>query len=218
MKKYKRTIIVCVYILIIAFLYFKFKDFTVEEILLYTPKHTMLSILFILSLYAFKSVTVIFPIAVLQIASGFLFPKWLAIVVNILGMTIGFSAGYIIGIFSTSEEIASKISNKEKLMKVLRHQKEHGFFTSFFLRVVGCLPLDIVSMYLGNIGVPYHKYIIASLLGELPQTILITIMGENILNPKSTEFITATAFTVLCSLTSISVFLIYNKIKNNGAN
>ncbi|MEE0868012.1 MAG: VTT domain-containing protein [Clostridia bacterium] len=218
MKKYKRIFVACVYILIIACLYFKFKDFTVQDILFYTPKNVLLSILFILFLYAFKSMTVIFPIAVLQIASGFLFPKCLAIGVNILGMTIGFSAAYVIGRFSTSEEIAAKVSKNENLLKALCHQKKHGFFTSFFLRIVGCLPVDIVSMYLGNIGVPYQKYILASLLGELPQTILITIMGENILNPKSPEFIMATVFTVLCSVASITSFIIYNKIKNNGAN
>lgn len=49
-------------------------DITVQTVLSYTPESPFAAAIVILLLYALKSVSFVFPIALLQIAAGHLFP------------------------------------------------------------------------------------------------------------------------------------------------
>ncbi|HJE69036.1 argininosuccinate lyase, partial [Pseudomonas oryzihabitans] len=57
---------------------FFLRDLTVEELLHYTPESLPLAAAALLALYAFKSLSVVFPLSVLYVASGIIFPLWMA--------------------------------------------------------------------------------------------------------------------------------------------
>ena len=64
------------------------KDLSVEKILRYTPKEPVKAALLMLVFYAVKSVSFVFPIAVLQLAVGHLFSTGTALLVNFLGRAV----------------------------------------------------------------------------------------------------------------------------------
>ena len=53
---------------------------------------------------------------------------------------------------------------KAKPLNKLR--AENDFIFTFFVRIIGRLPSDIVSMYMGAIGVKYQKYLSGSILNS----------------------------------------------------
>lgn len=211
MKKILKTLTFVLYIILIVFALFNMRDFSVEKLLSYTPANSFLAALFILALYAAKSVSVVFPIIVLQIASGFLFPAPIALLINLAGAAIDFTVPYFLGKFTGAEKAEEKIKKSSALKKLFEKQHKHEFFLSFFLRVISCLPCDLVSMYLGTLSFFYPRYLAASMLGTLPGLIPATFMGQSITDPLSAQFILSFSVTVVCSLISFLVYYIYSK-------
>lgn len=79
-------LIACI-ILIVPFLASD-TDITVQTILNYTPESPFAAAIVILLLYALKSVSLVFPVVVLQIAAGHLFQTPAALLINFLGRAI----------------------------------------------------------------------------------------------------------------------------------
>ena len=84
-------------------------------------------------------------------------------------------------------------------------QRENDFFFSFFVRVIGFLPCDVVSLYLGSAGLPFGPYLAGGLLGMLPGIFTVTLMGASIQDPSSPQFLISAAVTLLLSLGSMIV-------------
>ncbi len=203
------TLIIYAVLMVLAFVYAK--DITIDELLEYSPQNTLLAILFVLGLYTLKSVSVFFPIIVLQILSGFLFNPFLAIIINIVGSAVVYAIPYFLGKFLGAEKAEEKIKKSPRIAKLFEKQHKHEFFLTFFLRAISCLPGDLVSMYLGASKFNFFKYLIASMLGNFPGLVPATFMGKSITDPLSPDFITATLITVLTALLSVVVYHFYNK-------
>lgn len=223
MKKSKRLsvrilkIIPLIALITFAVLYINFSDdFTVENILNYTPKNISLAACFIILMYGVKSLTVFFPIIILMLVSGAIFNTFTAIMINIIGTIVCISIPYFIGRFSGSNTTDNIILRNEKLKMLADYQQKNKFFFSYFVRVLGCLPCDIISLYMGIIKIPYFTYISGSILGFLPGIISITIIGENITNPKSLEFILSCVFTVILSASSLVIYTLIKKKHKKG--
>ncbi len=210
-KKIINALALTLYAVLIFLVFVGTRDFSIDKLLTYTPKSGALAALFILGLYALKSISVVFPIILLQIASGFLFPAPLALLINFLGAIIDFTIPYFLGKFTGADAAEKKISKNPSLKKLFEKQHKHEFFLTFFLRVISCLPADLVSMYLGTLKFEFNRYLIASMLGTLPGLIPATFMGQSITEPLSPEFITAVLITVVCSVSSFVIYYIYTK-------
>lgn len=115
------------------------KEITVQTILRYTPEYPFAAAMVILLLYALKSVSFVFPIAVLQIATGHLFWTPVALLVNFVGRAITLSIPYWIGRFSGSDLIDSLQKKYPKLKKyVLNKNKIPFLFLSCFVHFAFC--------------------------------------------------------------------------------
>lgn len=184
---------------------------TVDNILLHLPESPLLASLLLLAMYAVKSMSIIFPILVLQIAAGIILPFWAALIINIVGTALTYTIPYIIGRFSGSSAAEHLMKKYPKIRETVNFQRESDWFISFILRAVSCLPGDIVSMYLGSIKVPYIPYVIASVIGTLPGLIPATFVGINFMNPKSTAFIISVIITIASSIASIILYYVMRK-------
>ncbi len=215
MKKALETILkilpfVIMGILIITVLSSK-EDPRVDQILSLMPDNLFLAALFLMGMYALKSLSVVFPIIVLQVAAGLIFPLWIALLLNILGTTIAYTIPYITGRLSGAGATEKLINKYPKVREIIYMQQNNSWFPSFILRAVSCLPADIVSMCLGSIKVPYTPYIVASVVGTLPGLIPATIAGMSILDPTSIVFIVSVILTILTSLLSIIIYWIIRR-------
>lgn len=173
------------------------KDISSETIVSYTPNNLYLAALFLLILFAAKSMTIFFPLVVLELASGILFPTSIAILVNILGNAITFTLPYLIGRHNGSDITTYLIKKQPKMQVIYEKQKEHEWFLSFFLRAISCLPGDLVSMYLGANKISYLVFLSGSIAGCLFDIIATTIIGNNIFNPSSPAFLISLALKVI---------------------
>lgn len=182
-------------------------DFSVDKFIDYTPENPIFAAVFVVVLYSFKSLTVFFPITILNILGGFIFSPPIAILVNSLGVICEVTIPYWIG-RSSGRNFADKISVKHpKIAETISiEEKGSPFFKSFFLRIVAILPEDAVSMYLGAIKLPFGVYLAGSFFGTFPSMVTATLIGTNITDPTSPMFWISVILNVFMSAISIVIY------------
>ena len=184
---------------------------SVYAIIKYTPKDPILAAIVILFLYALKSLTVVFPLAILYLASGIIFPTWIAILINILGLAITFTIPYWIGRHFGDEAIEEIYTRFPKVKEVTKYQNSNAFFACFITRIVGFLPGDIVSIYFGACNTNFPVYLIGGISGCLLSIITTTIIGEKLNNPFTKEFLVVLLIRIIVIIGAI---LLNKKIKS----
>lgn len=149
----------------------------------HTPQNPAVAALVILVLYLIKGLTVFFPLIVLEITAGYLFSPWAALPLNFAGILIVLTVPYWVGRAAGLNVIQKQMEKHPRFAKVLDRQQANSFFLCFFLRVISCLPGDVVTMYLGATKTPFWKNLLAGSLGLLPGMVLATFMGESVQQP-----------------------------------
>lgn len=181
---------------------------TAESIASYAPENLLLAAVGMLALFALKSLSVVIYSGLLYVVGGILFPLPIAVLVNLFGGAVMVSLPYCIGRKTgrtAVEDILRKYPKAENLRQL---RSENDFLFAFLVRVIGRLPSDVVSLYMGAIGIRYGKYLLGSLLGMLPHMITFPIMGTCITDPGSPAFLIslcAELVFVACSLGAYGV-------------
>lgn len=189
-------------------------DISAEELVEYAPKNDFLAAVFLIVLFALKSLIFIIPIPVLYIGSGLIFDPVTAFIVNVLGMIACTTLPYWIGWFAGARVVNKFIKKHPKLRILDTIKNDNEWFISFFVRAIGFLPCDAVSMILGAWKVDFKKYISGTILGMLPGLIATTLVGITITNPRSPEFILSIILAVLISVASIIFYRLYLKFRS----
>ena len=220
MKKFKGTLlailrfaplIVCAVFMCVYL--FSGEEITAESLLNFAPEEPLFAALFLVLLYAFKSLTVFFPIIVLNVLGGFLFEPDHALIVNTVGVLVELAIPYWIG-RASGAGFADKLCEKHpKLGEIIGEGSNNNFFMSFFLRVISCLPGDAVSMYFGARKVPFWTCLLASFLGTFPGMVAATLLGMNITDPSSPMFWVSIGLTVGISVISFLVYFLWRRAK-----
>ncbi len=123
------------------------------------PKDPAMAAAVMLILYLLKGLTIFFPLIVLEIASGYLFSGWTALLVNFSGILIILTVPYWVGRAAGMEAVHKQVKKHPRFEKILSMQQQNSFFLCFFLRIISCLPGDVVTMYLGgNQNILLEKY------------------------------------------------------------
>ncbi|MGN0179379.1 MAG: CDP-alcohol phosphatidyltransferase family protein [Monoglobaceae bacterium] len=206
-----RILIGLIWVAIIVLLFLHKKDFTVEEILKFTPSNPVLAALTMLALFALKSISIVLYSGILYAVNGILFPLPVAILLNILGIAVMVTIPYLIGKKAGSSSVERIMEKYPKADKMREFRKQNDFIFVLMMRVMGILPSDIVSLYMGAIGVNYPRYLLACLLGMLRSAITFPIMGMSITDIHSPLFITALCVELIFMATSILIYRIYRK-------
>lgn len=189
------------------------REITAEMIINYAPTNLWLAAIFLWLLYAVKSLSIVFPLIILNIAGGFLFPPVIAVFVNMVGILIELMIPYGVGRISRRESAGKLIKKYPKLEEIISQQKGSALFLSFFLRIISCLPGDAVSMYLGATQMPFFKYLLGSFLGTVPGIISATLIGSSITDPTSPMFWISVVLTVVISAASFLVYFFWRRKK-----
>ena len=178
------------------------RRFTVEELLSYTPPSLPAAAAVLLCAYAVKSLSVVFPISLLYLASGVIFPLWLAWGVNLLGLWICITLPYWVGRISGQGLARHIVQTYPKAARVDQVVARNQVFTAYLLRVLGLLPGDLVSILMGAMGMGYRGYLTGSLLGLLPGMLIQTALGGYADRPTSPVFWILCLLMVLVSAAS----------------
>lgn len=171
----------------------------------WSPESPLLAALFLIALYAVKSMTVFFPLVVLYLAAGLLFPLPAALLVNLLGLAVCCTAPWLVGRFSAADTLERLRRKYPKLETVERLRRENRLLFALLTRAVGVLPGDVVSLYLGAVCLPYGPYLAGSLLGLCPTMAAVTVLGDSAADPGSPLFWLALAASAAVVLVSFGV-------------
>ena len=196
-------------VILLCFLY---RDrITVENIVNFTPENPVLAVGIMLLLFAFKSVTFVIYGSILYAVNGILFPLPFAILLNMAGSAFMATLPFLIGRRKGSGLLV-KLTEKYPKLSVLRKlPSENGFFLSMVIRLMGCLPGDVVSMYFGASGIRYREYLTGTLIGLTPSIVIFTVMGMSADDVTSPAFIISVCCEILTALTSIIWFFCWNR-------
>lgn len=208
-----RTILMLVWAAVLLFCLLNKDRFTVDGVLAYTPESAVFSAVFMMLLFALKSISVFVFSGILFAANGILFPLPAAILLNVLGAAIMVSLPYWLG-RRLGKEMVVRIAERYPRVEAFRQlQTGHEFLFSFIARVVNVLPSDIVSLYMGAMGVSYRKYLPGSLLGMLLSLVTFPIIGMNITDPGSPAFVWSVGIQAAVSAVSIGGAWLYHRKK-----
>jgi uncharacterized membrane protein YdjX (TVP38/TMEM64 family) len=239
MKKSKKIklIIGLFYILAVSlFLYFFFSKFTFQEIISYEfiknnrdyffelrqSNLLLLSISFILF-------TIIWVLAAgfgspIAILAGFIFGKWLGLILLILGMSIGATGLYIFANFFLKDMIKEKFLDRFRSLE--EKFKKSEFIYLVIYRLVGGIPFVLSNVIPCIFNVKASNFFWATFFGMLPQLFIVVSIGsglEKIINqnleaPSIVDLITSPdiyiplfAFITLLVITIFVRNLFYKK-------
>lgn len=191
------------------------KEITVQTVLNYTPGSPFAAAMVILLLYALKSVSFVFPIAVLQIATGHLFQTPVALFINFMGRAITLTIPYWVGRFSGSDMVDRLLKKYPKLEQACSKQGENPIFISFLLRTFCFLPGDAVSLYLGAVKIPFPYYLAGGIMGTTLGVVLSTLLGSSIKKPGSPAFILSASLMALVAIISTVLYVHSNHRKES---
>lgn len=189
----------------VGMILFSGSGFTVENLLSYTPANFWLAAIYLLFMFAVKSLSFLLPISVLYVAVGTIFSIGPALLINTLGTAICILLGYVIGYYSGSEYADKMMTRHQKLKSLVEKQRRNEWFVVYFLRVcpISC---DIVSIYLGSLKTSFHTYFIAGMIGCIPGIISSTLLGVSIEDPFSPMCIVSASMIVVLSVASYVVY------------
>lgn len=109
------------------------------------------------------------------------------------------------------DTIQKLVQKYPRFGEIIGKQQDNALFLCFFLRIISCLPGDVVTMYLGATRTPFWQNLIAGALGVLPGLVLATLMGSSIQDPESPAFwISAILIATLAAL-SILLYCVYRR-------
>lgn len=170
----------------------------------YMPDRLFPAVLLVITLYAVKSLTVIFPLIPLYLLAGAAFPLSVAMIVNFIGVAVCATIPYLIGTRLSPRWLEKLRQRYPKLESLETLRKKGGIPFAALTRAVGLLPGDVVSLYFGCVRLRYPAYLIGSVLGLSPGVIAATILGGQIENFGSPGFWAAAGGNVAAALISFT--------------
>lgn len=215
LKRFGRLFLRCLPLLGMAgallWLWLSGEKLSVDTVLSYTPELPLLAALFLLLLYGLKSLSLTLPILLLDTVCGVLFPLPVAILVATLGTAITLTIPYFIG-RGAGPDMTEKLQQKHPRLRELREMRSRNeLFLAFLIRIVGILPCDVVSLYLGNTRLPFPKYLLGGVLGFLPDILTATVVGMKADDRSSPWFWGAIAVNLLVAGGSTLFYTLYRR-------
>ena len=179
------------YLLLVGlFLYFFFSKFSLQEITSYEfIKNNRdyffelkKSNLFLLAI-TFLFLTIIWVLAAgfgspVAIFAGFIFGKWIGLLIVIVGLSVGATLLYIFANYFLKDLIRKKFLNKFQSLE--EKFKKSEFIYLLVYRFIGGIPFAISNVLLCIFNVKVGNFFWSTMIGILPQLFLICSIGSGL--------------------------------------
>ncbi|MBE6051538.1 MAG: TVP38/TMEM64 family protein [Clostridium sp.] len=180
----------------------------VEKIVEYLRSKGPFATIIFLGIYAVKPFIIVMPSNIVAIVGGIIFGPVKGFLLSMLGFFISGTIAFYLSRILGKEFVQKLVGNK--FMKLDDNMKNNGFKILFFLRLPPVLPYDPLSYACGFTNINYWAFIIASVLGVVPETLCYSIMGKNLSNPFSAKFIIPIVIVVLVTIFSKRIMSLKN--------
>ena len=155
------------------------ENFSVEQIVHFTPKNPLLAAVILWLLYALKGVTAVILYDVLVLAAAFMYDTPTALLVNTVGTLICLAVPYFVGRCLRGEWVDRALSRHEKVRLMYERYRRHPAVGCLLLRAMS-LSNEALGFLFGSTGMRFLPFMICSFCGIAPGMICITILGSEL--------------------------------------
>lgn len=180
----------------------------VERIVNFIRSKGPFAVIIFLGIYALKPFIIVMPSNVVAIVGGIIFGPIKGFIISMAGFFVSGTIAFYLARFLGKEFVQKLIGNK--FMKLDDNMKNNGFKILFFLRLPPILPYDPLSYACGFTNISFFAFIMASLLGVVPETLCYSVIGKNLAYPFSIKFIIPIAIVVLVTIFSKRIMNLKN--------
>jgi uncharacterized membrane protein YdjX (TVP38/TMEM64 family) len=126
-------------------------------------------------LYGIATVALV-PGGVFDLAGGALFGPYFGSLIDLAGATLGAALSFLVARYLAQEWV--QVRSGPRLQAVMRSVDEDGWQFVAFVRLVPIFPYSVMNYLLGLTRIPFHHYMIATVVFMLPSTIVYTYIGH----------------------------------------
>ncbi|MDD6795202.1 MAG: TVP38/TMEM64 family protein [Clostridiaceae bacterium] len=208
--KFYMLILLALITLIIVILNWKYiKSLSAKGIVDFIRNQGVYAELTYLLIFVLKPFLVVIPSNIIAITGGIIFGPVEGFLLSMLGFFISGTIAFYISRLLGKDFVQSIIG--DKFIKLDKNIREHGFRIMFLLRLPPVLPYDPLSYTSGFTNIYYKDFILASVLGVVPETLCYSILGPNFSTPWSPKFIIPLLIIVIATIMSKKVMDLRNK-------
>ena len=177
-------------LVIIVFLWFFFKQFSIQDFTSYEiikknrdTLNNLKNLNIFLSSLIFFIVTIVWVLLLgfgspIFLIGGFIFGKWVGTILVVFGLTIGSTILYYFANFLIKDLIYKKFSSKFKYLTEKFKRNELAYFTLY--RAVGGIPFFLQNLLPILFNVKIRNYFFGSIIGLTPQLFVGVSLGAGI--------------------------------------
>jgi len=176
------------------------KELRIEKVVHFIREKGHYAILVYLLIFAIKPFFVVAPSNLISIAGGILFGPVKGFILSMLGFFISGTVAFYLAQFLGKDFVQRIVG--DKFIKLDDNINKNGFKILFLLRLPPILPFDPLSYACGFTNIKYSKFILASVLGVIPETLCFSILGPSFKHPFSLKFMIPLAILILTTVFS----------------
>ena len=177
-------------LIIIVFLWFFFKQFSIQDFTSYEiikknrdTLNNLKNLNIFLSSLIFFVVTIVWVLLLgfgspIFLIGGFIFGKWVGTILVVFGLTIGSTLLYYFANFLIKDLIYKKFSSKFKYLTEKFKRNELAYFTLY--RAVGGIPFFLQNLLPILFNVKIRNYFFGTIIGLTPQLFVGVSLGAGI--------------------------------------
>ncbi|WP_024620116.1 TVP38/TMEM64 family protein [Metaclostridioides mangenotii] len=218
-KKNKKLIVTVSLIAVFVAVYFIcFRDIGAEDIRNYVNSYGYCAPIIYIVLFTFLPIA-FFPVPILALAAGLAFGLWNGTFYTIIGAGLNSAIMYYMAKFMAKDLVVEFLKGKlpEKWLDLFEEaDSKSGFLVVFVLRLIPLAPYNVINYGAGLTSISFKNYIVATLIGILPGTLVFLNIGDKAIDVKNPAFIVSIA--LLAMLTAGSLYLAKKVTPNNFTN
>jgi len=147
-------------------------------------------------LFTVRTLFVFAPYYVMLVVGGSLFGRKYGLIYNFIAVVLSSTLAFILS--KNIRTIVQKQFHFEKYDRYIELIEKYGFKILVFMRVTIIFPFDVLNYAAGFAGMRYRKYILANIIGVIPEVVFLTCFGQSLRAPKSLQFIVLSI--ILCTV------------------
>ncbi|MSO68393.1 MAG: TVP38/TMEM64 family protein [Pseudolabrys sp.] len=126
-------------------------------------------------LYGIATIVMV-PGSIFDLTGGALFGPYLGSLLNLAGGTLGAALAFLVGRYIARDWV--EVRAGPRTHKIMHSVDQEGWRFVAFVRLVPIFPYNVMNYLLGFTRIPFHHYILATVVFMAPSTIVYTWIGH----------------------------------------
>lgn len=206
MKKNKKLTISMITLLILVITYFAFfRGLTPEILRNYIGGFGYLAPFIYILCFTILPIA-FFPVPILALAAGLLFGFLPDTIYTLIGAVLNSSIMFLMAKVLAKDAVTNLLQRKlpENWSSFLFNLDEKkGFGIIFILRLIPAMPYNLINYGAGLTSIKFSSYMLATILGILPGTLVFLNIGNQALNIHNPAFMVSIILLILLTIFSL---------------